>query len=77
MAKSANKKKKVKSYNVYHLRELILNRCVGPATIIITESEKLKKMIKNSKGLANHSSEHTCLSMGVKGEPTNLNQHHG
>ena len=32
----------VKAYNIYHLRELILNRCVGPATIIITESEKLK-----------------------------------
>jgi len=37
----------VKAYNVYHLRELILNRCVGPATIVITESEKLKKMISN------------------------------
>jgi len=37
----------VKAYNVYHLREIILNRCVGPATIVITESEKLKKMISN------------------------------
>lgn len=37
----------VKAYNVYHLRELILNRCVGPAIIVITESEKLKKMISN------------------------------
>ena len=37
----------VKAYNVYHLRELILNRCIGPATIVITESEKLKKMISN------------------------------
>ncbi len=37
----------VKAYNTYHLRELILNRCVGPATIIITESEKLKKKISD------------------------------
>jgi glycosyltransferase involved in cell wall biosynthesis len=35
----------VKAYNIYHLRELILNRCIGPATIVITESEKLKHMI--------------------------------
>ena len=35
----------VKAYNIYFLRELILDRCVGPATMIITESEKLKKMI--------------------------------
>ena len=37
----------VKAYNIYHLRELILNRCIGPATIVITESEKLKKMISS------------------------------
>ena len=35
----------VKAYNIFHLRELILNRCIGPATIIITESEKLKDTI--------------------------------
>jgi len=35
----------VKAYNIYHLRELILYRCIGPATIVITESEQLKSMI--------------------------------
>ena len=35
----------VKAYNTYYLRELLLNRCIGPATLVITESEKLKTMI--------------------------------
>ena len=37
----------VKSKHIisYHLRELLLNRCIGPATLVITESEKLKTMI--------------------------------
>ena len=35
----------VKAYNIYYLRELILSRCIGPATLVVTESEKLKKMI--------------------------------
>jgi hypothetical protein len=33
----------VNSYNIFYLREKILQHCLGPSTYVITESEKLKK----------------------------------
>jgi glycosyltransferase involved in cell wall biosynthesis len=35
----------VNSYNIFYLREKILQHCLGPSTYVITESEKLKKQI--------------------------------
>ena len=35
----------VNSYNIFYLREKILQHCLGPSTYVITESEKLKKKI--------------------------------
>lgn len=37
----------VNSFNIFYLREKILKMCVGPATYVITESEKLKKKISS------------------------------
>jgi glycosyltransferase involved in cell wall biosynthesis len=35
----------VSSYNIFYLREKILQHCLGPSTYVITESNKLKKQI--------------------------------
>ena len=35
----------VSSYNIFHLREKILQYCLGPSTYVITESDKLKRQI--------------------------------
>ena len=35
----------VSSYNIFYLREKILQHCLGPSTYVITESDKLKKQI--------------------------------
>jgi len=38
----------VNSYNIFYLREKILQHCLGPSTYVITESEKLKKQIAST-----------------------------
>jgi glycosyltransferase involved in cell wall biosynthesis len=35
----------VSSYNIFYLREKILQHCLGPATYVITDSNKLKRQI--------------------------------
>ena len=37
----------VKEFNIYRKREMLLQTCIAPATIIISESEELRNKISS------------------------------
>ena len=44
----------VSEYNIFYLREKLLQTCIGPSTFVIVESEKLKEKISNQFNKPKH-----------------------